>query len=170
MRKVLIIGNGGRESAIGMKLLESENTEVFMWKATGVLDGIEPYKNDLDGLNELLETVDTSFDLVVIGPEQPLVSGGADLLRGKGISVFGPGREGSKLEGSKAFSKIFMDKHGLPTAQYKTVRSVEEGVQVLLKDFQMPVYIKASGLAGGKGAVFCNDREKGNEILRDIFE
>ena len=109
-----------------------------------------------------------SIDLVVVGPEAPLVAGVADAIRAAGIAVFGPGAQGARLEGSKSFSKEFMLAHGLPTARYKKCTSQDEAMDYL-HEVGAPIVVKADGLAAGKGVVVAEDMEEAEEAVRDCF-
>ena len=109
-----------------------------------------------------------NIDLVVIGPEAPLVAGVADAIRAAGIAVFGPGAQGARLEGSKSFSKEFMLAHGLPTARYKKCTSQDEAMDYL-HEVGAPIVVKADGLAAGKGVVVAEDMEEAEEAVRDCF-
>ena len=109
-----------------------------------------------------------NIDLVVVGPEAPLVAGVADAIRAAGIAVFGPGAQGARLEGSKSFSKEFMLAHGLPTARYKKCTSQDEAMDYL-HEVGAPIVVKADGLAAGKGVVVAEDMEEAEEAVRDCF-
>jgi phosphoribosylamine--glycine ligase len=122
---------------------------------------------DQEGLEDLVR--ERRFDLVVIGPEDPLAAGLADRLRARGSVVFGPGARGARLEGSKAFAKDFMVRHGIPTARYHVVDSVEAGREVL-REWGLPVVVKASGLAAGKGVTVAVTREEAEAALRSCLE
>ncbi len=97
---------------------------------------------------------------MVIGPEAPLVAGVADELREAGIAVFGPDAQGAQLEGSKTFSKRFMDAHGIPTARYGSFDDLEAALGYL-SELEAPVVVKADGLAAGKGVIVAEDKEDG---------
>ena len=112
--------------------------------------------SDEAGLLELVR--EKTYDLVVIGPEQPLAAGLADRLRESGIDVFGPGLSGARLESSKAFAKEFMKRHHIPTAPFAVVDSQSDALAVL-EDWGAPVVVKASGLTAGKGVVVAETSE-----------
>ncbi len=167
---ILIIGNGGREAAIIYKLLEqNDNINIYQWQYQGVISNVKPFCNEIENDEDLLkEIVKRGFDLVVIGPETPLVNGFSDQLRAYSINVFGPSQRGAMLEGSKIFAKEFMEKFGIPTAKATTIWDYEEEKDKL-KSMEYPVFMKASGLAGGKGAVFCENYDFALKILEDIL-
>src|SRR5439155_12156792 len=105
---------------------------------------------------------DNAVDLVVVGPEAPLVSGVADVLRNAGIAVFGPNAAAARLEGSKGFTKDLCRLNGIPTADYVRATSTAEG-RAALERFSLPVVIKADGLAAGKGVIIATTREDAEE-------
>ena len=168
--KVLMIGNGGRESAILIKLNEqNEALELYQWKNNGVLKFVRNFYNEIDDFNQLAEKiVKEHFDLVIIGPEKPIIEGLSDKLRALGVDVFAPSKEGAQLEGSKAFAKKFMFDNGIPTANYFVIENFKKGLEKL-KNINYPTYLKASGLAGGKGAVKCENYEEARSTLKDIL-
>lgn len=169
--KVLVIGSGGREHAIAWSLKKSPQvTELYALPGnpgmaalgTCVPGSVE----DLDGILAFVE--EKNIDLTVIGPEVPLCMGLADLLEDHGHRVFGPRKAAAQLEGSKAFSKDFMVRHGIPTAKYKEVTSLEDAYAAL-KDFSYPVVVKADGLAAGKGVVIAEDEKTAKETLKEML-
>ncbi|BBH26212.1 phosphoribosylamine--glycine ligase [Intestinibaculum porci] len=169
--KVLVIGSGGREHAIAWSLKKSPQvTELYALPGnpgmaalgTCVPGSVE----DLDGILAFVEEKD--IDLTVIGPEVPLCMGLADLLEDHGHRVFGPRKAAAQLEGSKAFSKDFMVRHGIPTAKYKEVTNLEDAYAAL-KDFSYPVVVKADGLAAGKGVVIAEDEKTAKETLKEML-
>ncbi len=169
--KVLVIGSGGREHAIAWSLKKSPQvTELYALPGnpgmaalgTCVPGSVE----DLEGILAFVEEKD--IDLTVIGPEVPLCMGLADLLEDHGHRVFGPRKAAAQLEGSKAFSKDFMVRHGIPTAKYKEVTNLEDAYAAL-KDFSYPVVVKADGLAAGKGVVIAEDEKTAKETLKEML-
>lgn len=169
--KVLVIGSGGREHAIAWSLKKSPQvTELYALPGnpgmaalgTCVPGSVE----DLEGILAFVEEKD--IDLTVIGPEVPLCMGLADLLEDHGHRVFGPRKAAAQLEGSKAFSKDFMVRHGIPTAKYKEVTNLEDAYAAL-KDFTYPVVVKADGLAAGKGVVIAEDEKTAKETLKEML-
>ena len=157
--KVLVVGKGGREHALGKALHESPSVEK-VWAIPGS-QGMEPEIEVCGGSDEFSHVLATCekhhIDLVVVGPEAPLVVGLADQLRAEGILVFGPDQRGACLEGSKLFSKEFMTKYQVPTAPYEILSSVT-GVKEVMDRFTPPYVLKADGLAGGKGVFICPTR------------
>jgi phosphoribosylamine--glycine ligase len=169
--KILIIGAGGREHAIGLKLTQSPQkpTLIFAPGNPGMQElgpcfpvGAE----DLKGLLALAQ--DQNVELTIVGPEQPLVGGIVDLFEANGLRIFGPSRSAAALEGSKAFSKDFMQRHAIPTAQYQTFKNLEPAKNYL-RQMGAPIVIKASGLAGGKGAVVCMTLTEAESALESML-
>lgn len=160
--KILVLGSGAREHAIILALL-SEPTEHEIVCAPGnagiAASGVRLVNIDAEDPAAVTELQHReSFDLVVIGPEAPLVAGVADPLRKEGIPVFGPNKDAAQLEGSKAFAKRIMAEANVPTGQAKPVTSVAEAESVL-DEFGAPYVVKADGLAAGKGVLVTEDRD-----------
>lgn len=168
---VLVLGSGGREHALAWAIAKSPRLDsLFVAPGNGGTAAIA--KNVPLDINSAEAIVgfsrDEGIDLVVIGPEAPLVAGVADEVRAAGIAVFGPNAQGARLEGSKSFSKEFMLAHGLPTARYKKCTTEEEAM-AYLKEVGAPIVVKADGLAAGKGVVVADDMEEAEEAVRDCF-
>lgn len=158
--RVAILGSGGREHALSARLAEERHEVLAIPGNAGFfppikrLSGISP--EDPEDLCSYLEK--WKPDLVVIGPEAPLVRGIGDYLRGKGFHVFGPDRAGAQLEGSKVFAKEFMKRHGIPTAEFTIARDLKEVKEILSRTPRgEPAVIKADGLRGGKGVVIVRE-------------
>lgn len=169
--KVLIIGSGGREHAIAFSLSKSKKvTEIHAIPGNPGISKIGTcHSGSVEDLDFILQFVkEHKIDLTVIGPEVPLCLGLADLLEDNGFKVFGPRKYAATLEGSKAFSKNFMEKHNIPTAKYVEVTTYEDATNALSK-FEYPLVIKADGLAAGKGVVICRDEEEAKTALKEIM-
>lgn len=167
----LVVGKGGREHAIVKALAQSPSV-----KKIYALPGNEGMRPEAEPLSsplsfEALEVAvsDFNIDVVVIGPEEPLVAGLADSLREKGVLVFGPDSSGAALEGSKIFSKKFMEKYGVPTSHFREVDSVAETMK-WASEFIAPWVLKADGLAAGKGVFICKTLEELKKAAQNIFE
>jgi len=160
--KILVLGPGAREHAIVKALLSEEaGHEVVCAPGNAGIaaEGIETPRLDANDPTAVANFVqERGFDLVVIGPEAPLVAGVADPLRERGIPVFGPGRAAAQLEGSKAFAKRIMAEAGVPTGRAVRVSNAEEAGPVL-DEFGSPYVVKADGLAAGKGVLVTSDRD-----------
>jgi phosphoribosylamine--glycine ligase len=168
--KVLLIGSGGREHALAWRLTRSPDTTLLSAPgspALGRLGALSPVPvDDLPGLRAL--AAGFKPDLVVVGPELPLVLGLADLLREDGLAVFGPSKAAARIEGSKVFAKDFMVRHSLPTARYSVFYDPLEAASYL-KDSSYPVVVKADGLAAGKGVVICGDLGRAEAALSSLM-
>ena len=170
---ILIIGSGGREHALAWKSAQDESvSNVFVCPGnagTALENKVTNISLDTNNF-EIIETfcVDEKIDLVIIGPEQPLVMGMADFLQSKGIKTFGPSQAAAQLGGSKTFSKDFFIKYGIPTAQYASFNDYDSSRSYLDK-IDYPTVVKADGLAAGKGVIICNDKEEALKALESIF-
>ena len=158
--KILVLGSGAREHAI-ILALRAEQTEHEIFVApgnAGIAQDATPVSLDpLDGGAVTDFANEHAIDLVVIGPEAPLVAGVADALRARGIPVFGPGRAAAQLEGSKSFAKRIMDEAGVPTGRAARATTVAE-VEAAFDELGAPHVVKADGLAAGKGVIVTSDR------------
>lgn len=172
--KVMVIGNGGREHALCWKLAQSPSVESIV-----CVPGNGGTQNSPKCRNQVIETAeaqvsaaaDQGMDLVVIGPEAPLVDGLADKLRAAGIPTVGPGRAGAVLEGSKAAAKEFMVRHGIRTPAYRRFTKEEQKTaEDYLRAAGYPLVIKADGLAAGKGVTICETADSALNTLKDLFE
>lgn len=158
--KILVLGSGAREHAIILSLRsEADDHEIFAAPGNAGIaqDATLVDLDQLDGAAIAAFANERGVDLVVVGPEAPLVAGVADVLRERGIPVFGPGRAAAQLEGSKAFAKRIMDAAGVPTG--RAVRaSTQAEVEAAFDDLGAPHVVKADGLAAGKGVIVTTDR------------
>ena len=170
--RVLILGGGGREHALAWTIARSEHCEAVLCApgnagTAAVGRNLSLDASDPDAL--AAACAEHAIDLVVVGPEKPLVDGVGDALRARGIAVFGPSAAGARLEGSKSFAKQFMARHGIPTAAYDVFTDAD-ALQAHLLTCPVPTVVKADGLAAGKGVIVCMTREEavaaGKEIAR----
>ncbi|KAK5654137.1 hypothetical protein OQA88_7568 [Cercophora sp. LCS_1] len=172
--RILLIGNGGRENALAWKLSQSPLVEsIIAVPGNGGTAGLPKVTNnttvsddDFPGLVELAK--EERINLVVPGPEAPLVAGIEGYFRDAGIAVFGPCKNAARLEGSKTFSKDFMKKHNIPTAAYENFSDYEKA-SAYLKTVDHNVVIKATGLAAGKGVIIPQTQEEAQQALREIM-
>ena len=169
--KVLIVGSGGREHAIAWKVAGSPKADKI-YCAPGNA-GIAEYAEcvpigamEFDKLAAFAK--ENQIDLIVIGMDDPLVGGIVDVFEKEGLRVFGPRKNAAILEGSKAFSKDLMKKYHIPTAGYETFDTPEAALQYL-ETAEMPIVLKADGLALGKGVLICNTREEAREGVRTLM-
>ena len=165
----MLLGSGGREDALAWRLSQCPSVDA-LHVAPGN-PGMERWADQRHAL-DLADTdaivvlaLELEADLVVVGPEGPLVAGLADKLRQKGVPCFGPDAAGARLEGSKAYTKALCHEHGIPTARYRQSVTVEEGLAALA-DFSLPVVVKEDGLAAGKGVTIATTREEAEEAVR----
>ena len=176
--KLLLIGAGGREHALAWKIAQSPQCDK-LYIAPGNAgtkncgENVPISVNDFEKLKAFC--VDNQVDMVVVGPEDPLVNGIYDDFkadaRTKNIPVIGPSKAGAMLEGSKDFAKAFMQRHNIPTAKYKTIgkANLEEGLQ-FLSELQAPYVLKADGLCAGKGVLILPTLEEAQKELREMLE
>lgn len=169
---ILLLGSGGREHAIAWALAKSPKCEkLYVAPGNGGTASIAENVSGLnaeDGQAVLAFAQEHAIDLVVIGPEAPLVAGVADVLREAGVAVFGPDAQGAQLEGSKTYSKEFMEANGIPTARYQSFTD-EAAALAYVDELGAPIVVKADGLAAGKGVVVAEDIEDAKEAVHDCF-
>ncbi|SCZ78704.1 phosphoribosylamine--glycine ligase [Acidaminobacter hydrogenoformans] len=169
--RILVIGNGSREHALGWRLSKSAHTpELFF--APGNFGTALVGKNVAIGVSEVETLVafalEEKIDLTLVGPEVPLVAGVVDAFRKAGLAIIGPDQAGAQLEGSKAFSKEFMVRYGIPTAGYGVYTEVE-AARAALRSYTLPVVIKADGLAAGKGVIIAQSYEEAEQTLTEMM-
>ncbi|MEC7755696.1 MAG: phosphoribosylamine--glycine ligase [Bacteroidota bacterium] len=175
--KVLVLGSGGREHALSWKIAQSKQCEA-LFIAPGNAGTAQVGTNvpltvtDFEGIGHFVKQ--EQIDLVVVGPEDPLVKGIADYFAKddelKKVGLVGPSANGAQLEGSKDFSKRFMERHGIPTARSKTFtrENLEEGLNYV-SSHPLPVVLKADGLAAGKGVIIAETTEQARETLQEML-
>ncbi|MCS6957508.1 MAG: phosphoribosylamine--glycine ligase [Aquificaceae bacterium] len=165
--KVLVVGNGGREHALLWKLSQSPLVEkLYCAKGNAgtakLAENIPIEPVDVKALADFAQR--EGIDFTVVGPEAPLVAGIVDEFEKRGLKIFGPDKKASLLEGSKVFAKEFMQRHDIPTAEFHIFEDPQKAKN-FIKDFSVPVVVKADGLASGKGVFVCKTYE---EALRAI--
>ncbi|MFH0889407.1 MAG: phosphoribosylamine--glycine ligase [Planctomycetota bacterium] len=169
--KILVIGSGGREHALVWKIHQSPLVKKI-YIAPGnagigrLAECIPIDASEIDKLKEF--ALKEKIDLTVVGPELPLVNGIVDEFRKAGLKIFGPTKQAAQLEGSKAFAKELIKRHGIPTPLFKIVTSLPESLKYLEKT-SVPIVIKADGLASGKGVIICNDIDIARDTLTKIM-
>ena len=171
--KVLIIGSGGREHALAWKCAQDDDVKhVFVCPGNAGTHLEDKVSNVELNLNEFSSIekfcLEEIVELVIIGPEQPLVDGLTDFLQSKNIKTFGPSKNAAQLEGSKTFSKDFFVKYNIPTAKYKSFDNFESSI-AYLNEISFPAVVKADGLAAGKGVIICQNSEEARKALDSIF-
>ena len=169
---IALIGSGGREHALCQKIHESKLSKNIIC-IPGNAGTAKIAKNiNLDFLNfpKLLKVIKSNkINLVIIGPEEPLVKGLVDFLKKHKIKVFGPNRYAAKLEGSKAFMKSICKKNKIPTANFKVCKTKKD-VNTFLKNSNFPLVVKADGLAAGKGVTICKNKKQILRVSNEIFK
>ena len=169
--KVCVIGNGGREHALAWRLSISPSvTKVYAIPGSAAMsDCAELVGIDWQQSDHLISFLkDNQVDLVVVGPEAPLVAGLADVLNKAGIPVFGPSKTAAQLEGSKVFAKDLMKKYNIPTAAYGVFHKVDEAKEFIAQT-GAPIVVKADGLAAGKGVVVAMTIDEANAAVEDML-
>ncbi len=168
---VLIVGGGGREHAIATSVNKSKRVSKI-YAAPGnagiaaIAECVDIKVMEFEKIADF--AVEKSVDLVIVGPDDPLVGGIVDVLEARGLRVFGPRKNAAILEGSKAFSKDLMKKYNIPTAAYETFDNAEDALKYL-ETAPMPIVLKADGLALGKGVLICNTLEEAKAGVREIM-
>ena len=169
--KVCVIGNGGREHALAWRLSISPSvTKVYAIPGSAAMsDCAELVGIDWQQSDHLISFLkENQVDLVVVGPEAPLVAGLADVLNKAGIPVFGPSKAAAQLEGSKVFAKNLMEKYNIPTAAYGVFHKVDEA-KIFIAQTGAPIVVKADGLAAGKGVVVAMTVDEANAAVEDML-
>lgn len=175
--RILLLGSGGREHALAWKMVQSPELEKLYVApgnagTAGIAENVNISVTNFEAIADFIAEKD--IQMLVVGPEDPLVEGIRDFLQGdvrfKDLMIIGPGKDGAILEGSKDFAKEFMMRHGIPTAAYLTVtpENVEEG-QRFLAALRPPYVLKADGLAAGKGVLILQDLEEAQRELESML-
>ena len=176
-RNVLVLGSGGREHALAWKLAQSDGTHVFIAPGNAgtaqVGTNVSLKLSDFESIKDFC--LKQNINLVVVGPEQPLVDGIVDFFKNddalKAVKIIGPDKRGAQLEGSKAFAKDFMEKHGIPTAKcFKVTKDNLDAGLHFLETVNAPYVLKADGLAAGKGVLILNDLQEAKEELAKMLD
>lgn len=170
--KILVVGSGGREHAIIKSLRKNPKAEeIYCLPGNGGIaqDAIcvDISATDIDNIVKF--AVEENIDYAVVAMDDPLVLGCVDKLNEKGIPCFGPNKKAAIIEGSKVFAKNMMKKYNIPTAQYSTFNDVDEAMKYL-ETANMPIVIKADGLALGKGVLICNNKKQAQDAVKSIME
>ena len=169
--KVGIIGSGGREHAICHALYSSKKVEIiYCFPGNAGTSTIAKNNSlNLENFNELKDFIITNkIDLIIVGPEKPLVEGMVDFLEMHNIKVFGPNKLASQLEGSKIFTKNLCKKHNIPTAKFGIFEKIKDAIEFIEKT-KYPLVIRADGLASGKGVYICDEKKEAEIAIKEIF-
>jgi len=169
-----VVGGGGREHALAWKLAQSARAERVCVAPGNAGTAREPKVENLDiGAEDIPALVEfarrAEVGMTVIGPEAPLVAGIVDRFSAAGLACFGPGASAARLEGSKDFAKRFMQRHGIPTAAYRSFDAADDAA-AYLADVALPIVVKADGLAAGKGVTVAHSRDQALRAVRDCLE
>lgn len=171
--RILVTGSGGREHALAWRIAQSPGVEqVFVAPGNAGtaqdagLQNVDIGVMDFDA--QIAFARDNDIDLTVIGPEDPLVGGVVDRFRQAGLKCFGPDAGAAQLEGSKSFTKLFLERHGIPTAAYRVFEQPDAAI-AYAEQFKPPIVIKADGLAAGKGVVLARSQEEAAATIRDML-
>ncbi len=171
--KILLIGNGGREHCLAWRLLNSGTDATIYSPSTNA--GIQKLSNfvkinEKDFQEIARFCIEQKIDFVVVGPEEPLANGIGDVLRARGIPMFGPSKLAARIEASKSFAKDFMNRYNIPTARYKSF-SFDELAKAneYIDSIGTPIVVKADGLAAGKGVVVCESKEEAKSVVQKMF-
>ena len=170
--KILVVGGGGREHAIIWKLNQSPSVkEIYCAPGNAgigkIAKNVGISSNNIEKLVEFSREI--GIDLTIVGPEEPLVRGIVDKFRQNGLRIIGPTKHAAQLEGSKIFAKEFMKKYNIPTARYNIANTFEEASKII-GNCSYPVVIKADGLAAGKGAFICENKEEALNMAKELLE
>lgn len=170
---VLIIGSGGREHALAWKAAQSTSVEQVFVAPGNAGTASEPGISNVDiKVDEFEKLVDfagkNNVGLTIVGPEAPLVEGVVDFFNQRGLACFGPTRGAAQLEGSKAFTKDFLARHQIPTAEYQNFTEIEPAL-AYLKEKGAPIVVKADGLAAGKGVIVAETLQQAEEAVKDML-
>ena len=163
MKKVLIVGSGGREYSIGYFL--KDEAEVFYAPGNGATEEFAT-NIDIKDFEELAKWAkENEIDLTIVGPEDPLVKGIVDVFKAHGLTIFGPSKEAAKLEGSKVYMKNFLKKYNIPTAKYIETSDKEKAYKFIDECRKTPIVVKADGLCAGKGVIIAESREDAKKAV-----
>jgi len=163
MKKVLIVGSGGREYSIGYFL--KDEAEVFYAPGNGATEEFAT-NIDIKDFEELAKWAkENEIDLTIVGPEDPLVKGIVDVFKAHSLTIFGPSKEAAKLEGSKVYMKNFLKKYNIPTAKYIETSDKEKAYEFIDNMEKLPIVVKADGLCAGKGVIIAESRENAKKAV-----
>ncbi len=170
--KVGIIGSGGREHALCIAIKKSAKINKIYCipgnaGTSSIAENVSLDLNNYENLKQFI--IQNNIDIVIIGPEKPLVDGLADFLEKNGIKVFGPNKIASQLEGSKIFTKNLCKKYRIPTAKFGVFENIEKS-HLFLDDCDHPIVVKADGLAAGKGVYICENLKESKKAINEIFD
>jgi len=169
--KVGIIGSGGREHAISLAISQSKKVKkIYCFPGNAgtedIAENVNLNLNDFDDLKKFV--INNKIELIIVGPEKPLVDGIVDFFENNNIKIFGPNKIASQLEGSKIFTKNLCKKYNIPTANFGIFKNIEES-NLFIKNANFPIVVKADGLASGKGVYICENKNEAKNAIKEIF-
>ena len=170
---ILVIGAGGREHALAWKAAQNPDVDTVFVAPGNAGTAREPKLQNVaigvDNLSALADFAETnSVELTIVGPEAPLVDGIVDFFNNRGLAIFGPSKDAAQLEGSKAFTKDFLERHQIPTAAYQNFTEIEPAL-AYIREQGAPIVVKADGLAAGKGVIVAETVEQAELAVRDML-
>ena len=167
MKKVLIVGSGGREYSIGYAI--RKEAEVFYSTGNGATSEFAT-NLDIKDYYELRDwAIENKIDLTIVGPEAPLVDGIVDIFKEKNLTIFGASKKAAQLEGSKVYMKNFLKKYNIPTAKYIETSNKEEAFNFVDEMEKLPIVVKADGLCAGKGVIIAQTKEEAKQTIEDML-
>ena len=166
---ILVMGSGGREYSIGLKLSQEEKVEKLYFVPGNGATGDLGENLDIKDYNELADfAIENNIDLTIVGPEAPLVDGVVNIFKAKGLTIFGPSKEAAQLEGSKVYMKNFLAKYNIPTARYIETDSIEKAFK-FIETLPVPVVVKADGLCAGKGVIIAMSHDEAKKAVSEML-
>jgi len=167
MKKVLIIGSGGREYSIGYFM--KDEAEIFYAPGNGATSKFAT-NIDIKDFEELANFAkENKIDLTIVGPEDPLVNGIVDVFKKEGLTIFGPSAAAARLEGSKVYMKNFLKKYNIPTAKYIETSDKNDAFEFINKCEKLPIVVKADGLCAGKGVIIAQSKEEAKKTVEEML-
>ncbi|WP_457563756.1 phosphoribosylamine--glycine ligase [Caminibacter pacificus] len=167
MKKVLIIGGGGREYSIGYFM--KDEAEIFYAPGNGATEEFA-INIDIKDFEELANWAkENNIDLTIVGPEDPLVKGVVDVFKSHGLTIFGPSSKAARLEGSKVYMKNFLKKYNIPTARYIETDDKQKAYEFIDSMDKLPIVVKADGLCAGKGVIIAESKEEAKKTVEDML-
>ncbi|WP_457562626.1 phosphoribosylamine--glycine ligase [Caminibacter pacificus] len=167
MKKVLIIGGGGREYSIGYFM--KDEAEIFYAPGNGATEEFAT-NIDIKDFEELANWAkENNIDLTIVGPEDPLVKGVVDVFKSHGLTIFGPSSKAARLEGSKVYMKNFLKKYNIPTARYIETDDKQKAYEFIDSMDKLPIVVKADGLCAGKGVIIAESKEEAKKTVEDML-
>ena len=167
---ILIIGGGGREYSIGLALYRENNNKIYFAPGNGATENLGE-NIDIKDFNQLVNFArEKNIDLTIVGPEQPLVDGIVDIFKENNLTIFGPSKKASQLEGSKVYMKNFLKKYNIPTAKYIETNNKNDAFKFIDEELDtLPIVVKADGLCAGKGVIIAQSKEEAKNTIINML-